>query len=180
MRSWRLAIPVVNFGTVVGENPTPYGNLALWAVNGLSIVYWEWWDTMQILVSIRWIVKKQIRVVPDYTGKCHDKLWMWYDNAPLASYRACYTVILTTMFFHGITWIISLYHLQSRAWWKKHVPNRHCICLGLWSNQIQTFSPNLFKCSELKATVTTPLIPPSIANGPPSAWQNLFGSARWD
>ncbi len=32
--------PVDNFGTVVGENPTPYGMLALWAVNGLSIVYW--------------------------------------------------------------------------------------------------------------------------------------------
>ena len=28
--------PVDNFGTVVGENPTPYGILALWAVNGLS------------------------------------------------------------------------------------------------------------------------------------------------
>ena len=24
----------------MGENPTPYGNLALWAVNGLSIVCW--------------------------------------------------------------------------------------------------------------------------------------------
>ncbi len=33
--------PVDNFGTVVGENPTPYGILALWAVNELSIVYWE-------------------------------------------------------------------------------------------------------------------------------------------
>ena len=33
--------PVDNFGTVVGEKPTPYGSLALWAVNGLSIVYWE-------------------------------------------------------------------------------------------------------------------------------------------
>ena len=32
--------PVDNFGTVVGENPTPYGILALWAVNGLSIVCW--------------------------------------------------------------------------------------------------------------------------------------------
>ncbi len=31
--------PVDKFGTVVGENPTPYGILALWAVNGLSIVY---------------------------------------------------------------------------------------------------------------------------------------------
>ena len=31
-------IPVDNFGTVVGENPTPYGILALWAVNSLSIV----------------------------------------------------------------------------------------------------------------------------------------------
>ena len=27
--------------TVVGENPTPYGILTLWAVNGLSIVCWE-------------------------------------------------------------------------------------------------------------------------------------------
>ena len=25
---------------MVGENPTPYEILALWAVNGLSIVYW--------------------------------------------------------------------------------------------------------------------------------------------
>ena len=33
--------PVGNFGTVEGENPTPYGILALWAVNSLSIVYWE-------------------------------------------------------------------------------------------------------------------------------------------
>ncbi len=31
---------VDNFGTVVGENSTPYGILALWAVNGLPIVYW--------------------------------------------------------------------------------------------------------------------------------------------
>ncbi len=35
-----IQFPVDNFGTVVGENPTPYGILALWAVNGLSIVYW--------------------------------------------------------------------------------------------------------------------------------------------
>ena len=33
--------PIDNFGTVVGENPTPHGILALWAVNGLSIVCWE-------------------------------------------------------------------------------------------------------------------------------------------
>ena len=26
---------------MVGENPTPYGILALWAVNSLSIVYWD-------------------------------------------------------------------------------------------------------------------------------------------
>ncbi len=25
---------------MIGENPTPYGILALWAVNGPSIVYW--------------------------------------------------------------------------------------------------------------------------------------------
>ncbi len=30
-----------NCGTVVGENLTLYGNLALWAVNGLSIVCWD-------------------------------------------------------------------------------------------------------------------------------------------
>ncbi len=36
-----IFIPVDNFGTVVGENPTPYGILALWAVNSLSIVYWD-------------------------------------------------------------------------------------------------------------------------------------------
>ena len=35
-----MYFPVDNFGTVVGENPTPYGILAFWAVNGLSIVYW--------------------------------------------------------------------------------------------------------------------------------------------
>ncbi len=33
-------VPVDNFGTVVGKNPIPYGILALWPVNGLSIVYW--------------------------------------------------------------------------------------------------------------------------------------------
>ncbi len=31
---------VDNFGTVVGENPSCYGILPLWAVNGLSIVCW--------------------------------------------------------------------------------------------------------------------------------------------
>ena len=35
-----MHFPVDNFGTVVGENPTPYEILALWAVNGLSVVYW--------------------------------------------------------------------------------------------------------------------------------------------
>ena len=29
--------PVDNFGIVVGENPIPYGILALWDVNGLSM-----------------------------------------------------------------------------------------------------------------------------------------------
>ncbi len=38
---WYVINPLDNFGTVVGENPTPYGILALWAVNSLSIVYWE-------------------------------------------------------------------------------------------------------------------------------------------
>ncbi len=37
----QIWIPVDNFGTVVGENPTPCGILALWAVNSLSIVYWD-------------------------------------------------------------------------------------------------------------------------------------------
>ena len=35
-----VTIPVDNFGTVVGENPTSCEILALWDVNGLSIVYW--------------------------------------------------------------------------------------------------------------------------------------------
>ena len=35
-----IKYPVDNFGTVVGENPNTYGILALWTVNGLSIVYW--------------------------------------------------------------------------------------------------------------------------------------------
>ncbi len=30
-----ITCPVDNFGTVVGANPTPYGILALWAVNCL-------------------------------------------------------------------------------------------------------------------------------------------------
>ncbi len=34
-------IPADNFGTVVGEDPTLYEILALWAVNGLSIVCWD-------------------------------------------------------------------------------------------------------------------------------------------
>ncbi len=41
LQNSRTDNPVDNFGTVVGENPTPYGILALWAVNSLSIVYWE-------------------------------------------------------------------------------------------------------------------------------------------
>ena len=45
----RFSLPVDNFGTVVGENPTPYGILALWAVNSLSIVYWA---TLQIKIKI--------------------------------------------------------------------------------------------------------------------------------
>ncbi len=40
-------IPVDNSGTVVGENPDPYAILALWAVNGLSIVCWD--------MSNRWL-----------------------------------------------------------------------------------------------------------------------------
>ena len=45
--------PVDNFGTVpvVGENLTPYGILALWTVNGLSIVYWV--TRHQILSNFR-------------------------------------------------------------------------------------------------------------------------------
>ena len=28
----------------MGESTTPYGILALWAANGLSIVYWAYWQ----------------------------------------------------------------------------------------------------------------------------------------
>ncbi len=34
---------------MVGGNPTPYGILALWAVNGLSIVYWEYFRSTDFL-----------------------------------------------------------------------------------------------------------------------------------
>ena len=36
---------------MVGENPTPYGILALWAVNGLSIIYWV---HSGIVIPTRW------------------------------------------------------------------------------------------------------------------------------
>ncbi len=49
--------PVDNFGTVVGENPTPYGILALWAVNGLSIVYWDAF----CMTQIHDVLKKEIQ-----------------------------------------------------------------------------------------------------------------------
>ncbi len=63
-------IPVDNFGTVVGENPTPYGILALWFVNGLSVVYWDTYAN-PIVVS-----------VPSATGRAytmvHHTEW-WYN-----------------------------------------------------------------------------------------------------
>ncbi len=34
------SVPVDNFGTLVGENLRRYGILAVWTVNGLSIVCW--------------------------------------------------------------------------------------------------------------------------------------------
>ncbi len=37
----KMYIPVDNFGTVVGETPSCYGILSLWAVNRLSIVCWD-------------------------------------------------------------------------------------------------------------------------------------------
>ncbi len=36
---------------MVGENPTPYGILALWAVNGLSIVYWALHLTLHVSIQ---------------------------------------------------------------------------------------------------------------------------------
>ncbi len=56
------SIPVDNFGTVLGENPTPYGILALWAVNSLSIVYWDGTESAK-LVALKsqnnawWVVR---------------------------------------------------------------------------------------------------------------------------
>ncbi len=45
-------------GTLVGENPTPYGILALWAVNGLSIVYWECYETTHKTQGCHKVFKK--------------------------------------------------------------------------------------------------------------------------
>ncbi len=50
-----LHCPVDNFGTVVGDNPTPYGILALWAVNSLSIVYWVHECTLAVIPMIHLI-----------------------------------------------------------------------------------------------------------------------------
>ncbi len=50
-------LPVDNFGTVAGENPTPYGFLALWAVNGLSIVYWAMLQACMVrLMVVKWLI----------------------------------------------------------------------------------------------------------------------------
>ncbi len=38
--SKKMTDPADNLGTVVGENPSCYGILPLWGVNGLSIVCW--------------------------------------------------------------------------------------------------------------------------------------------
>ena len=46
------SVPRDNFGTVVGEDPTPYVILALWAVNGLSIVCWG--GLLQIKDILNW------------------------------------------------------------------------------------------------------------------------------
>ena len=60
-----IQIPADNFGTVVSENPTPYVILAVWAVNGLSIVWWDWFQMLGYIIfvsqiyiwnSLLWIV----------------------------------------------------------------------------------------------------------------------------
>ncbi len=45
----RLDIPSRQF-CVVGENPTPYGILALWAVNGLSILCWDFFIFILVII----------------------------------------------------------------------------------------------------------------------------------
>ncbi len=66
-------LPVDNFGTVVGENPTPYGILALWAVNSLSIVYWA---------VIRWPIKPVVSTFHSLSeqSSCFEKFHELFYN----------------------------------------------------------------------------------------------------
>ncbi len=64
--------PVDNFGTVVGENPTPYGILALWAVNSLSIVYWVCVLCVpSSCMNWRWSVHRVQRALTVWFGLCY-------------------------------------------------------------------------------------------------------------
>ncbi len=76
-----------------------------------------------------WVIEKCStfnRLVPDYTGNCHGKLWMWYDNASLASYRACYIFTLTSMFSHrGSCFVFASwawFHEICKVTYRKSVP----------------------------------------------------------
>ncbi len=84
--------PVDNFGIVVGENPSCYGILTLWAVNCLSIVCWEliydWYhsdlfDNLVLRISyyygtIMWLISHRI-VMTDITETSLQAWWVCYE-----------------------------------------------------------------------------------------------------
>ncbi len=108
--------PVDNFGTVVGENPTPYGTLALWAVNGLSIVYWEviFSGEAQIVWTYSyWYTHWQL------AKNCHSKILKFYEWSFSYGRRSSllWRIWLLTRYtiqlpYEGVLWI-SFWMVQS-------------------------------------------------------------------
>ncbi len=65
---------------MVGENPTSYGILALWAVNGLSIVYWDVYNVFTSLNANRleWELARIPMVKTDASQKSESSFFQNY------------------------------------------------------------------------------------------------------
>ncbi len=119
-------------GTVVGEDQTPYVILALWAINGLSIVCWElkscsqpgdnFWVIIVTAFSPRFALRVVKKVNTD-TGTTMTTLrlsmlttfWQHFDH------RAFFCVV------HTPTPTITGYHISQSPLWL------HCMAYkGLW------------------------------------------------
>ena len=87
---------------MVGENPTPYGILALWAVNGLSIVYWETntssrWSTsflntvkLWLLITMSMYSRENMSQGCTHISYCCNQstaLLCWFSQVPPGKYQ---------------------------------------------------------------------------------------------